>query len=37
MLEVFDHSGFAVSRAADNGTIRVTMRLGPNQSIGTTT
>jgi GNAT superfamily N-acetyltransferase len=28
MLEVFDHSGFAVSRTTDNGTVRVILRLG---------
>jgi GNAT superfamily N-acetyltransferase len=32
MLEVFDHSGFGVSRTADNGTTRVTMRLEPGQT-----
>jgi GNAT superfamily N-acetyltransferase len=32
MLEVFDHSGFTVSRRGENGTIRVTMQLKPNQS-----
>lgn len=28
MLEVFEHSGFAQTRFADGGTIRVTLRLG---------
>lgn len=32
MLEVFDHSGLAVSRRNDGGTVRVTMRLNPDKS-----
>lgn len=31
MLEVLDHSGYAISHHAENGTIRVTMRLGEKQ------
>jgi RimJ/RimL family protein N-acetyltransferase len=31
MLEVFDHSGLAVSRKNDGGTVRVTMRLNPER------
>ena len=27
MLEVFDHSGFVISRTSDSGTVRVTMQL----------
>jgi RimJ/RimL family protein N-acetyltransferase len=33
MLEVFDHSGLAISRTSDGGTVRVTMQLGGGQSV----